>query len=88
MLLRAGNVPLVVYNLLGQKVRILVNRKQDVGGYSVQFNNFSAGFPLLLLLFLFYIRELGLSNKGLLIKTKAQSTKNKVPSTTDYQLQI
>jgi hypothetical protein len=38
MLLRAGNVQLVVYNLLGQKVRTLVNRKQDVGGYSVTFN--------------------------------------------------
>ncbi len=34
----AGKVQLVVYNLLGQKIRTLVNRKQDEGEYSVVFN--------------------------------------------------
>ena len=34
----AGNVKLVVYNLLGQKIAVLLNQTMEVGNYKVQFN--------------------------------------------------
>jgi len=35
---RQGNVQLVVYNALGQKVRTLVNSRQEAGSYSLKFD--------------------------------------------------
>jgi hypothetical protein len=37
-LAKSGQVTLEVFNMLGQKVKTLVNTKQDAGSYTVQFN--------------------------------------------------
>ncbi len=36
---QAGNVNITIYNVLGQKVRVLVNQKQPAGKYSVQWDS-------------------------------------------------
>lgn len=53
----AGNVNLVIYNMLGQRVRTLVTGRQDVGRYEVMWNGLDdAGQPIATGVYIYHIQ--------------------------------
>ncbi|NQT24691.1 polysaccharide deacetylase family protein [candidate division KSB1 bacterium] len=61
-----GKTLLTVYNLLGQKVKILVNREQEAGTYRVEFDG--SGFTSSVYIYRLVTKEFSESRKLLLIK--------------------
>jgi len=53
----AGNVSLVIYNMLGQQVRTLVSSRQDVGRYEVSWNGLNdLGAPIATGIYIYHLQ--------------------------------